>query len=38
MVEKQGFGYVVASIGELGGKVPYTAYYARKVILERILK
>jgi NitT/TauT family transport system substrate-binding protein len=30
MVEKQGFGYVVASIGELGGKVPYTAYYARK--------
>ena len=30
MVEKQGFGYIVASIGELGGKVPYTAYYARK--------
>lgn len=30
MIEKQGFGYVVASIGELGGKVPYTAYYARK--------
>lgn len=28
-VEKQGKGYVVASIGELGGTVPYTAYNAR---------
>ena len=28
-VEKQGYGYVVASIGELGGIVPYTAYNAR---------
>lgn len=28
-VEKQGFGYVVASIGELGGVVPYTSYSAR---------
>ena len=25
-VEKQGYGYVVASLGELGGVVPYTAY------------
>lgn len=29
-VEKQGLGYVVASIGELGGVVPYTSYSARK--------
>ena len=29
-VEKQGYGYVVAYIGELGGVVPYTSYSARK--------
>lgn len=29
-LEKQGLGYVVASLGELGGVVPYTAYNARK--------
>lgn len=29
-VEQQGFGHVVASIGELGGVVPYTSYSARK--------
>ncbi len=28
-VEKQGYGHVVASIGELGGIVPYTSYSAR---------
>ena len=28
-VEKQGLGYVVASVGELGGIVPYTSYCAR---------
>src|SRR5574344_1895841 len=28
-VEKNGYGYVVASIGELGGVVPYTAYNAK---------
>jgi NitT/TauT family transport system substrate-binding protein len=33
-LEKQGFGYVVASIGELGGEVPYTAYNARKSYIE----
>ena len=34
-IEKNGYGYVVASIGELGGVVPYTAYNARKsYILE----
>ncbi len=33
-VEKQGYGYVVASIGELGGVVPYTSYSARKSYIE----
>lgn len=33
-VEKSGFGYVVASVGELGGTVPYTAYNARKSYIE----
>ncbi len=34
-VEKHGYGYVVAYIGELGGNVPYTAYNARKSYLEQ---
>ena len=29
-VEKNGLGYVVAYVGDLGGLVPYTAYNARK--------
>ena len=33
-VEKNGFGYVVAYIGEIGGNVPYTAYNARKSYIE----
>ncbi len=33
-VEKNGYGYVVAYIGELGGKVPYTAYNAKKSYIE----
>lgn len=33
-VEKNGYGYVVAYIGELGGEVPYTAYNARKSYIE----
>ena len=33
-LEKQGYGYVVASIGELGGVVPYTAYFARDSYLK----
>lgn len=33
-IEKQGYGYVVASIGELGGIVPYTSYSARKSFIE----
>ena len=34
-LEQQGLGYVVASIGELGGVVPYTAYNARKSYIEK---
>lgn len=30
LLEKEGYGYVVASIGELSGEMPYTAFYARK--------
>ena len=33
-VEKQGYGYVVASVGELGGIVPYTSYSARTSYIE----
>ena len=29
-VEKQGYGYVVASVGDLGGVVPYTSFSAKK--------
>ena len=34
-IEKEGLGYVVASIGELGGVVPYTAYNAKKSYMEK---
>lgn len=34
-VEKQGFGYVLASVGSLGGSVPYTAYNAKKSYIEK---
>ena len=33
-IEQQGYGYVVASIGEKGGVVPYTSYNARKSYIE----
>lgn len=33
-IEQQGYGYVVASIGELGGIVPYTSYSARDSYIE----
>ncbi len=33
-LEKEGFGYVVASIGELGGEVPYTSFNALKSYIE----
>lgn len=34
-LEKQGYGYVVASLGELGGVVPYTAYNAKKSYIDK---
>ena len=34
-VTKNGFGHVVAYVGELGGDVPYTAYNARKSYIEK---
>ena len=34
-IEQQGYGYVVASIGELGGIVPYTSYSARTSFIEQ---
>ena len=34
-LEKQGAGYVVASVGELGGTVPYTTYNAKKSYIEK---
>jgi len=33
-LEKLGYGYVVASIGELSGEVPYTAFNARKSFIN----
>ncbi len=33
-VIKNGYGYVVAYVGELGGNVPYTAYNARRSYIE----
>lgn len=34
-LEQEGYGYVVASLGELGGEVPYTVYNARKSYIEK---
>lgn len=33
-LEQEGYGYVVASVGELGGVVPYTAFNAKKSYIE----
>ncbi len=33
-LEKEGYGYVVESVGKLSGEVPYTAFYARKSYLK----
>ena len=33
-IENEGLGYVVASVGELSGEVPYTAFNARKSYIE----
>lgn len=34
-VESEGYGYVVASLGELGGNVPYTSYNAKISYIEK---
>ena len=34
-VEHEGYGYVVASLGELGGVIPYTSYSAKKSFIEK---
>jgi NitT/TauT family transport system substrate-binding protein len=34
MTESQGVGYIVASIGEESGEIPYTAYFAKKSYIE----
>ena len=34
LLEKEGYGQVVASIGELSGEMPYTAFYTKKSYLN----
>jgi len=34
MTEAQGVGYIVASVGEASGEIPYTAYFAKKSYIE----
>lgn len=34
-LEKEGYGYVVASLGKLGGEVPYTTFQAKKSYIEK---
>ena len=33
--EKKGYGYIVASVGQLGGNVPYTSYIAKKSYINK---
>ena len=35
MTEMQGKGYVVASVGEASGEIPYTAYFAKKSYINK---
>ncbi len=35
MTEAAGKGYVVASVGEASGEIPYTAYFAKKSYIEQ---
>ena len=35
MIEKQGYGHVLVSVGELGGTVPYTSFSARTSYIEK---
>lgn len=34
MTELQGKGYIVASVGEASGEIPYTAYFAKKSYID----
>lgn len=34
LIEKEGKGYIVASVGEAAGEIPYTAYFAKKSYIE----
>ena len=34
MLEQEGKGYIVASVGEASGEIPYTAYFAKKSYIE----
>ena len=34
MTETQGKGYIVASVGEASGEIPYTAYFAKKSYIK----
>ena len=34
MLQQQGQGYIVASVGEASGDIPYTAYFAKKSYIE----
>lgn len=34
MTEAQGKGYIVASVGEAAGEIPYTAYFAKKSYIQ----
>ena len=35
MLEAEGKGYIVASVGEAAGEIPYTAYFAKKSYLQK---
>ncbi len=35
MLEQEGKGYIVASVGAAAGEIPYTAYFAKKSYLEK---
>lgn len=35
MIEKNGSGYVVGSVGSAGGEVPYTCYFATKSYIQK---
>lgn len=34
LLENEGYGYIVASVGEFSGEVPYTTFYANKSYIE----